>query len=56
MLDGEIVLVTKLLCFLGSANMLVLDIRRRGSLGHRCRREDVVETDFQLTHTPAPPC
>ena len=32
MLDGEIVLIPQLLRFLGGANMLVVDIRRRGSL------------------------
>src|SRR5215475_7324610 len=56
MLDREIILIPELLRFLGGANMLVVDIRRRRSLCHRCLREDVVETDFQLTHTPAPPC
>src|SRR5687768_16145755 len=56
MLDGEIVLIPQLLRFLGGTNMLVVDIRRRGSLCHRCLREDVVETDFQLAHTLASPC
>src|SRR5215510_7178942 len=56
MLDGEIVLIPELLRFLGGTNMLVVDIRRRGSLCHRGLREDVVETDFQLTHMLAPPC
>src|SRR5499433_3357513 len=56
MLNGEIILIPQLLRFLGGANMLVVDVRRRGSLCHRCLREDVVETNFQLTHTLAPPC
>src|SRR5438874_9161143 len=56
MLDGEVILIPELLRFLGGANMLVVDIRRRGSLCHCCLREDVVETNFQLTHTLAPPC
>src|SRR5262245_21277936 len=51
-LDGEIILIPELLSFLSSANMLVVDIRRRGSLCHCCLREDIIETDFQLTHTP----
>src|SRR4029453_11890758 len=56
MLDREIILIPQLLRFLSGANILVVDIRRRGGLCHRCLREDVVETDFQLTHTLAPPC
>src|SRR5215510_8870113 len=56
MLDGEIVLIPQLLRFLSDTNMLVVDIRRRGGLCHRGLREDVIKTDFQLTHTLAPPC
>src|SRR5215813_13019703 len=56
MLDGEIVLIPELLRLLGSANVLIVDIRRRGSLCHCCLREDVVETEFQIAHTFAPPC
>src|SRR5215831_12878270 len=55
MLDREVILIPELFCFLGGANMLVVDIRRCRSLCHCCLRKDVVETDFQFTHTLAPP-